>query len=411
MPGPAATTALVGHRSARVLALCQGLFTCAIAIDLTLTGLTGYQLAPNKLLATLPFAMITVAGAVATLFASFLMARIGRRLGFALGALIGTVGGLVSVWSVVHTDFWTFCVGTAAVGVFQAFAQYYRLAAADAVDAPLKTKAISTVLTGGVIAALLGPALAAWSKDLFPAHLFAGAYLMVALLGGLSMLLLMGFYRDPAPPGLLAAEAASGPPRALRVILRQPVFVASVANNVVGSVAMMFVMTAAPLAAVACGHTIDDGANIIQWHLVGMFAPSFITGTLIKRFGLPYVLFAGMALNVVCVVAAVASTSLPAFYLALLCLGVGWNFLFVGGTTLLAQSCRPNERAKTQGVAELMRYVATAAATLAAGPFLFAEGWAASNIAILPVLVLAAAMTTWWVLSARRPELATGMAS
>lgn len=278
-------------------------------------------------------------------------------------------------------------------------------------DAPLKTKAISTVLAGGVIAALLGPALAAWSKDLFPAHLFAGAYLMVALLGGLSMLLLLGLYRDPALPGLPTAKTDSDPPRTLRVILRQPVFVASVANNVVGSVAMMFVMTAAPLAAVACSHTIDDGASIMQWHLVGMFAPSFVTGTLIKRFGLPRVLFAGMGLNVACVVAAVASTSLPAFYLALLCLGVGWNFLFVGGTTLLAQSCCPNERAKTQGVAELMRYVATAAATLAAGPFLFAEGWAALNIAILPVLVLAAAMTTWWVLSVRQSELAMGMAS
>ena len=411
MPADAATTAIVGRRSARVLALCQGLFTCAIAIDLTLTGLTGYQLAPDKSLATLPFAMITVAGAISTLFASFLMARIGRRLGFALGALIGTTGGMVSVWSVVHADFWTFCVGTAAVGVFQAFAQYYRLAAADAVEASQKTKAISTVLTGGVIAAVLGPALATWSKNLFPAYLFAGAYLMVALLGGLSMLLLLGFYRDLAPSGAPVTEADTQPSRTLRVILRQPVFIASVANNVVGSVAMMFVMTAAPLAAVACSHTIDDGANIIQWHLVGMFAPSFFTGALIKRFGLPNVLFAGMGLNVACVVAAVASTSLPAFYLALLCLGVGWNFLFVGGTTLLAQSYRPNERAKTQGVAELMRYVATAAATLAAGPFLFAEGWAAVNIAILPVLALAAAMTLWWVVSVRRPELATAAAS
>lgn len=411
MPGDAATIAIVGRRSARVLALCQGLFTCAIAIDLTLTGLTGYQLAPDKSLATLPFAMITVAGAISTLFASFLMARIGRRLGFALGALIGTAGGMVSVWSVVHTDFWTFCVGTAAVGVFQAFAQYYRLAAADAVEASQKTKAISTVLTGGVIAAVLGPALAAWSKNLFPAYLFAGAYLMVALLSGLSMLLLLGFYRDLASSGLPVTEADTGPSRTLRVILRQPVFIASVANNVVGSVAMMFVMTAAPLAAVACRHPIDDGANIIQWHLVGMFAPSFFTGALIKRFGLPNVLFAGMGLNVVCVIAAVASTSLPAFYFALLCLGVGWNFLFVGGTTLLAQSYRPNERAKTQGVAELMRYMATAAASLAAGPFLFAEGWAAVNIAILPVLALAAVMTLWWVLSARRAELATAVPS
>ena len=406
MGGNTEIAGTAGRRNAGVLALCQGLFTCAIAIDLTLTGLTGYQLAPEKALATLPFAMITVAGAVTTLFASLLMARIGRRFGFTIGALIGTLGGLVSMWSVVHADFWTFCVGTAGVGVFQAFAQYYRLAAADAVDAPLKTKAISTVLTGGVVAALLGPALAAWSKDLFPAYLFAGAYLMVALLGALSFLLLLGLYRDPAPPAAPVAQAEPARPRPLGTIVRQPVFVASVANNVVGSVAMMFVMTASPLAAVACGHGIDDGANIIQWHLVGMFAPSFVTGRLITRFGLPAILFAGMGLNVACVAMSVASTSLPAFYGALLCLGVGWNFLFVGGTTLLAQACRPEERAKTQGVAELMRYVATAAATLGAGPFLFAEGWAATNLAILPVLALAAGMTGWWAMSARRNEAA-----
>jgi MFS family permease len=393
---------IVGRRNAFVLALCQGLFTCAISIDLTLTGLTGYQLAPDKSLATLPFALITVAGAIVTYFASFLMARIGRRMGFALGALIGAVGGGISVWSVITADFWTFCAGTAAVGVFQAFAQYYRLAAADSVEAPLKTKAISTVLTGGVVAAVLGPALASWSKDLFPAYLFAGAYLMVAILGLASLALLLGFYRDVAPAAAAALDADARPPRPLGTIMRQPIFVASVANNVVGSVAMMFVMTAAPLAAIACSHTINDGANIIQWHLVGMFAPSFFTGALIKRFGMSPILFAGMALNVVCVVAAVSSTSLPAFYVALLCLGIGWNFLFVGGTTLLAQACRPNERAKTQGVAEFMRYVATAIATLAAGPFLLSQGWAAVNIAILPVLALAACMTLWWVFAERR---------
>jgi MFS family permease len=397
-----ASEILVGRRNAFVLALSQGLFTCAISIDLTLTGLTGYQLAPDKALATLPFAMITVAGAVVTLFASLLMARIGRRLGFALGALVGAAGGCVSVWSVFQADFWSFCAGTAAVGVFQAFAQYYRLAAADGVEAPFKTKAISTVLTGGVIAAVLGPALAAWSKDLFPAYLFAGAYLMVALLGVASVVLLLGFYRDVVPLAVQAQAADTRPPRPLGVIVRQPIFVASVANNVVGSVAMMFVMTAAPLAAIACNHSIDDGTSIIQWHLVGMFAPSFFTGALIKRFGLSRILFAGMGLNAMCVAAAVSSVSLLAFYLALLCLGIGWNFLFVGGTTLLAQSCGPNERAKTQGVAELLRYVAIAAATLAAGPFLLAQGWAAVNFAILPVLALAATMTLWWVFAERR---------
>ena len=164
----------------------------------------------------------------------------------------------------------------------------------------------------------------------------------------------------------------------------------------------MFVMTAAPLAAVACQHTIDDAANIIQWHLVGMFAPSFFAGALIKRFGLTRILLAGMVLNALCVVAAVASTGLVAFYVALLCLGIGWNFMFVGGTTLLAESYRPSERAKTQGVAELMRYAATAFATLAAGPVLGAAGWTLVNLAILPVIGLAAAMTLWWRLAGRR---------
>ena len=383
--------------------MCQGLFTCAISIDLTLTGLTGYQLAPDKRLATLPFALITVAGMATTFFASMLMARIGRRIGFALGAAVGAIGGGISVWSVFHADFWTFCVGTAAVGVFQAFAQYYRLAAADAVETPLKTRAISLVLTGGVIAAILGPALAAWSKDLFAPVVFAGAYLMVAILGAVSAVLLLAFYRD-AEPVPVSTEASDAPaPRSLSIIVRQPIFIASVASNVVGSVVMMFIMTAAPLAAVACAHTIDDGANIIQWHLVGMFAPSFFTGALIKRIGLAPTLFIGMALNAVCVAAAVTSTTLPAFYLALLCLGIGWNFMFVGGTTLLTQAARPNERARAQGLAELLRYAATAAASLAAGPFLLSQGWSMVNLAVLPVLGLAAVMTIWWVRVEARP--------
>jgi MFS family permease len=262
-----------------------------------------------------------------------------------------------------------------------------------------------------VIAAVLGPALAAWSKDLFSAALFAGAYLMVAILGLATAILLLAFYRDTeAPP--VEAQGVQGAPgeqgaqvqsaRPLATIMRQPIFVASVANNVVGSVAMMFVMTAAPLAAVACNHSIDDAASIIQWHLVGMFAPSFFAGALIKRFGLARIMMAGMALNVICVAAAIASTGLVAFYVALLCLGIGWNFMFVGGTTLLAQSYRPSERAKTQGVAELLRYAATALATLAAGPVLEGLGWSLVNMAILPVLALAAAMTLWWRFVERR---------
>jgi MFS family permease len=392
-----------GRGNTRILAICQGLFTAAISIDLTLTALTGQLLAPNKALATLPFALITVAGAVVTWFASLLMQRIGRRAGFILGAFCGTVGGLVSVWAVFHDDFWVFCCGTAMVGVFQAFAQYYRLAAADAVPTDDKSRAISMVLTGGVIAAIAGPALAAWSKDLFPAALFAGAYLMIALLGLASVALLAGWYRDEIPQARAHQKAAAEAPRALRDIARQPVFIAALANNVVGSVSMMFIMTAAPLAAVACRHTIDDGANIMQWHLIGMYAPAFFAGALIKRYGLARVLGVGMAMNVTCSVVAMFSSSLPAFYVALLCLGVGWNFMFVGGTTLLARSYRAAERGRTQGAAEMLRYACTAVATLAAGPALDVFGWETLNAAMLPVVGLAAAMTAWWVYAERRP--------
>lgn len=401
-----------GSRNAAILALCQGLFTCAISIDLTLTALTGWQLAPDKALATLPFALITVAGAVVTWFAAFLIQRLGRRWSFVLGAASCCAGGLISVWSVWHGQFWTFCVGTALVGVFQAFAQYYRLAAADAVAEAAKSRAISTVLAGGVIAALVGPALAAWSKDWFPAALFAGAYLVVALMGLLSVVVLVLFYRDQAEPSAAAqSQAELAPARPLSAIARTPVFMASVANNVAGSMVMMFIMTAAPLAAVACHHGIDDGAAIIQWHLVGMYAPSFFAGRLIQRCGLGPVLLAGLGMNLGCAVIAMLSTTLPAFYVALLLLGVGWNFMFVGGTTLLAQSYTPSERAKTQGLAELMRYAATALATLGAGPLLARFGWETLNAAILPVLLVSALVTLRWMWAQRggRAALAAGL--
>ncbi|NUT61259.1 MFS transporter [Herbaspirillum sp. C9C3] len=390
-----------GRRNAAVLAVCQGLFTCAISIDLTLTALTGWQLAPDKALATLPFALITVAGAVVTWFAAFLIQRLGRRLSFVLGAASCCIGGLISVWSVWHAQFWTFCVGTALVGVFQAFAQYYRLAAADAVEESAKSRAISTVLAGGVIAALIGPALAAWSKDWFAAALFAGAYLVVAGMGLLSALVLLLFYRDQAGPVAVTSAEDLTPARPLSAIVRTPIFMASVANNVAGSMVMMFIMTAAPLAAVACHHGIDDGAAIIQWHLVGMYAPSFFAARLIQRMGLGSVLLAGLGMNLGCALIAMFSTTLPAFYVALLLLGIGWNFMFVGGTTLLAQSYAPSERAKTQGLAELMRYAATALATLGAGPLLARFGWETLNTAILPVLLLSALVTLRWMWSRR----------
>src|SRR5258706_5288768 len=371
---------------------------------LKLTGLVGYMLADDKALATLPFSLITVAAALTTIFASFLMARIGRRAGFVLGAGVGAVGGAISVYAIFHHSFWAFCAGTATVGVFQAFAQYYRLAAADAVGVPAKSRAISTVLAGGVVAAVLGPALAAWSKDWLAPVAFAGSYALVTVFGLVSIALLALLYRDAAPA--VSATLATEPARPLASIVRQPIFLAALANNALGYAVMMFVMTATPIASVACGHTIGDGAQIIEWHLVGMFAPSLFSARLIQRFGVLRVIGAGIVLSAMCGVLALRSTDLPHFYAALACLGVGWHFMFVGGTTLLSQSYRPSERAKTQATSEFTTFAFSALGSLFAGQLLARFGWATINAAIFPLLGLAALATLAFAWSRSRAAVA-----
>jgi predicted MFS family arabinose efflux permease len=249
------------------------------------------------------------------------------------------------VWSVFHENFWLFCAGTAGVGAFQAFAQYYRLAAADSVGPDLKARAISNVLVGGWLLLLLGPVLASWSTDLFAVR-FAGSYMMVSILSAISALLILTAYRD-TEDNVPQRRDFPTPVRPLKKIMLQPVSLAAIANNVIGGAMMMLVMTATPLAAVTCGHDISEGANIIQWHMVGMYVPSLFAGKLIGYLGLPTIIFTGIGLSMAC--GLIASASPDSFYLALLCLGVGWNFMFVGGTTLLAQSYRPEEKDRDTG--------------------------------------------------------------
>lgn len=401
-----------GWRNARVLAVCQALFVSAMSINLTLTGLVGYTLADNKAYATLPFSLITVAAALTTVFASLWMQRIGRRRGFAAGALVCAVGGMVSIGAILRGDFMLFCVGTACMGVFQAFAQYYRLAAADGVSLDRKSKAISLVMTGGVIAAVLGPLVAQWSRGAVPGNAFAGAYAVVTLLGLLSVILLMWQYQDlqrsnsavhvsPAKNERHPLESA----RPMRVILRQPIFIAALANNLIGYAVMMFIMTATPLAMINCNYGINDSVSVIQWHLVAMYAPSFFTGWLIQRYGVAVVSLTGTALCALCVALAGMASDLPHFYLALMCLGLGWNFMFVGGTTLLARAYRPVEQGKAQAVSEFSTFAATALASLGAGQLLIHLGWASMNAAVLPLLALAAAATLTWAWQERRAPL------
>ncbi|TMV88985.1 MFS transporter [Thioclava sp. BHET1] len=386
------------QRNALILTICNALFICSISIDLALTGIVGYQLAPQPWLATLPFAFITVGAALTTWGAAGMMQRLGRQAGFMIGTAFGALGGLISVWSVLQGMFWSFALGTFCVGIWQAFAQYSRLAAADNVPRAQKARAISYVLAGGLIAALAGPSLANWSRTWLGDPFFAGAYLAVAGLAGVSLLLL-SLYRDDAH---LRNEAGSLHRRvAISALLARSDYRAALINSTVSGVVMMFLMTAAPIAAIGCGLSVGDSTSIIQWHLLGMYGPSLFAGMLISRIGLSRVLHLGNAITLACVIVAASSQSNIAFHAALLALGVGWNFMFVAGTALLTQSHTVEEQARAQGFAEFLRFGGTALGALLAGPLLEFAGWEAINWAVLPLLFAA----FWATLNWRRQQL------
>jgi MFS family permease len=384
------------RRNVLILALCQGLYLSAASVQAALSGLVGATLAPAVLLATVPYSLITLTTASTTIPASLLMARFGRRAGFVTGALLGGTGGAISTFAIFHQSFIGFCLGNALMGCFQAVAQYYRFAAADAAEPALRSRAVAWVLAGGVTAAVLGPSVADFSKDLFAPVSFAGAYLAISVLAGLSILLL-AFLAIPAPA---ASEARRGG-RPLGEIARQPAFIAAVANGVLGYATMTFVMTATPLAAVACGHDSGDAIGIIRWHLVGMFAPSFVTGSLIARWGVARVLLAGAGLLLVCVLVLLSGTALWKFWLALTLLGVGWNFMYVGGTTLLTTTYRPEERARVQATNEFLTFGVVALASFSSGGVFGLAGWQAVNYTVLPLLLTAASATLWYATVSR----------
>ena len=389
------------RRTAFLLATCQACFLSASSIGTAASGLVGLALAPTPLLATLPYSLIPLTNATVTVPASFLMARLGRRTGFFCGALLGGIGGVVSAVAIFERSFVLFCLGHSLWGAFQATAQYYRYAAADAAEPAYKPRAVAWVLAGGVAAAVLGPEIATYAQDLVARVQFAGSYLAVAVLSGLTILTL-SFLRLP-PLAQVARGAAGGRP--FREIARQPVFAAAVANGVIGYAIMTFIMTATPLAAVFCGHTPTDAIGIIRWHLVGMFLPAFFTGILISRYGAPLIALIGTAMLIVCAAIADTGTSLVHFWLALALLGCGWNFMFVSGTTLLTQAYRPQERAKVQGLNEFLIAGSAALGSLTAGGAFNLAGWEAMNLGVLPLLFLAAAVTVRYALGERRQRV------
>lgn len=391
-----------------ILAVSNLFFTCAVSVDLTIATLVGYQLAPSGELATIPFALITVAGAFSSMFAAGMIGRGKEKLAFILGSLCGTVGGLLSFLAVLKGSFLLFCTGCFLVGIYQAFSQYYRLVAADHSPPEVKAQSISLVMIGGVVAAILGPLLTIIARDIPGLPRFAGVYLVVAGLGILSALNLALFLDrsgsySPSPE----TRAIQGESPTCRELMNRPDYRTAWFHLVIGSFVMLFLMTAAPLS-VTHHHSMNDGALVIQLHLLGMYVPSLFTGLLIRKLGLTVLLYAGIALNLAAIAVNLTGETMLAYSLSLLLVGVGWNFMFVGGSTLLSLSYRDNERKKAQGLAETSRFVFSAIATSGAGVILALLGWKLLGLMMIPVLLVCLVSTWQYSLAMRK---ANGTAS
>jgi len=374
-----------------ILVSTQTLFMIASITVMTLSGVVGQQLSPDPALATLPIAMMMIGTLISTLPASLYMKRVGRRAGFITGVSLGGVaGGLLSFAAIAMDSFWLFCAGNLLLGLYQGFAMYYRFAAADVASPSFRSRAISYVLAGGVVAAFLGPWNASIAADWIATVPSGGPYLVIALLAALAIGLL-AFLKVP-PSG----EPQPGDiQRPLGRIASQPCFIVAVLSGAVGYAVMILVMTATPLAMRAQGLEMSQVATIMQWHVFGMFAPSFVTGTLIARFGVTQVLLAGAALLAGCVAVANLGMTLAHFWVALVLLGIGWNFLFVGGSALLASIHSEAERGKVQGVNDLIIFALVAIGSLLAGALLHEFGWELLNLAMLPLILLVVLAILW----------------
>lgn len=366
------------------LAGAQALFQTFSVMVMTISGLIGLSMAPDKSLATLPIAMSMLATAATMIPASLFMQRRGRKPGFLLGISLGCMAGLLAAFAIWIGSFWLFVAANGLVGSYQAFAQYYRFAAADVASVAFKSRAISWVIAGGVVAALAGPNIARATQGIGPAP-FAVSFLVMIALGFVAFWLVASL---EIPPAAVAAET-TGPARPMLEIMRQPVFLTALMGSVVGYAMMIMVMTATPLAMQICGHPVGAAATVIQWHVLGMFIPSFFTGNLIKRFGVLTIMGAGVLLIAGQVLAALSGIDVFHFVSGLILLGVGWNFLFIGGTTLLTEAYRPSERAKTQAAHDFLMFGAITVASFSSGSMLNAFGWQFVNLTVLPFLAVA----------------------
>lgn len=376
--------------------MCQGLLLTHGVSMIAVTGLAGRELAPDAGLATLPLTTYVIGGALTTLPAAFFMRRYGRRAGFSLGTLLGCIGALICAAGVAARSFTLLCLGTVLCGSYTAFGQQYRFAAADAAEPSWKSRAISLTLAGGILGGVLGPWASTQTRHLLaPAYL--GTYLSLAVVALLALLLVS---RLRIPPLTAAERATSGRP--LAEIARQPAWLLAVLAAATGYGVMNLLMTATPLAMDICRHPYADTAFVLEWHVIGMFAPSFFTGDLIRRYGVLAVIGTGTALMAGCIAIALAGVSLMHFWWALLLLGVGWNFMYIGGTTLLTETYRSEEKAKAQGSNDFIVFAVQGITSLSSGLLISRQGWETLNVFALPAVALTALATAAYAIKRRR---------
>ncbi|MAH83387.1 MAG: MFS transporter [Rhodospirillaceae bacterium TMED8] len=379
------------RRNVLILAICQALAMSGSSLVMTISALAGHMLATEKTLATVPLAFQFTATMVSTIPASLLMGRIGRRAGFTLGQTIGLIGAGIACHSIYEGNFWMFAAGSAILGIHNAFWQYYRFAAADTAGKNFRARAISYVMAGGVIAAVLGPQISKWTVDMFEPALFAGGYIGIIGLSTLALMLLQ-LIRFPAPTNTGVVFAG----RPVLRIIRQPKFILAVAAAMFGYSVMTLVMTATPLAMTICGFGFDETATVIQWHVLAMFAPSFFTGHLITRYGVTNIIIAGTILNLGAMAINLAGVNLLNFSGGLILLGLGWNFMFIGGTTMVTETYRPEEQSKIQAFNDFLVFGTVAAASFSSGAIHAGLGWAAVNITLSVPMVSVFIGAVWF---------------
>jgi MFS family permease len=367
-----------------MLLLSNGVLMAAVG------ALAGYALAPSPRLATVPAVAYVLGAALSTLPASFFMKRRGRRAGFLVGSSLGMAGGAVGAIAIALHSFALLLAGTFLSGIYNAFGQYYRFAAADAAPPDWKSRAISLTLAGGIFGGFIGPAVGRFTRDLVEPQ-FLASYAALAVFALASFVIAAGLSFPEQ-----SAEERHGTGRPLGVILRQPAVVVAVLAAAVGYGVMNLLMSVTPLAMdLCCHHPFADATFVLQWHVIGMFAPSFFTGALIRRMGVLNVLLAGAALMFVCVAIAMSGVTLMHFWWALTLLGVGWNFLYIGGTMLLTEAHRPAEKAKVQGVNDSLVFAIMVSSSLTSGVVVTGTGgWAMLTRLTVPFLALTVLATS-----------------